>query len=314
MGLTARASDAKEGRVEPKPPRRVLRSRLGRHLEGWQAGAVAVAVALAGALLMAPRPVEPELLPAPAVDGVRLAALDAAERRLAAQVTAPLPFATRLAGEGLRELGLAAGDAAQLTARTRGFQQRVRYARQADGDESVRRLRALQTQLFERAVLAWPEVGAPPAELAELGGDFGPLALASGWVGPAGTLQISVTELRLIFRVRWTHWAGLSDDADFAPTLDEVRAYYGLLLRAPEGGLDEAPPSVAGLQLAYVQQLARRDPSYPAALARGILLYRRGDAAGALVQLGEHLGEHPQGPWSLRARNYWRAARARLED
>jgi hypothetical protein len=37
---------------------------------------------------------------------------------------------------------------------------------------------------------------------------------------------------------------------------------------------------------------------------RGVLLHRLGEPASAAQAFVEHLAEHPDGPWSLRARNH----------
>jgi TolA-binding protein len=60
--------------------------------------------------------------------------------------------------------------------------------------------------------------------------------------------------------------------------------------------------------LSYVNALARIDPSYPADYARGVLLYRSGRPAEAARAFSRHLEVYPDGPWTLRARNFWLAA------
>jgi hypothetical protein len=63
---------------------------LKRHFEGWEAGLVAVVIALTGVFLAVPSRVAPEDVPSPLVDGKLLSAAFARERALAASIAPAL--------------------------------------------------------------------------------------------------------------------------------------------------------------------------------------------------------------------------------
>jgi hypothetical protein len=60
----------------------------------------------------------------------------------------------------------------------------------------------------------------------------------------------------------------------------------------------------------YVAALHKHDPDYPAALAGGVVAFRKGEFDMAAELFAVHLKDHPGGPWRLRAQNYWVAARS----
>src|SRR5438876_603161 len=72
-----------------------------RHFEGWEAGALAVVVALLGTLLVVPLKVAPEDVPLPVVDGKALSATLAREAALAAAIVPALERDVTGPAEGL---------------------------------------------------------------------------------------------------------------------------------------------------------------------------------------------------------------------
>jgi TolA-binding protein len=119
--------------------------------------------------------------------------------------------------------------------------------------------------------------------------------------------------------------------APFEPALDEQRALYAFYLRhphAPEAArkridearssartakacaaLDEAERLAAELwRVDKVKKIALADPDYPRDYALGILNYRRKTFEAAAESFRDWLDKHPDGPWTLRARNYLRAS------
>ena len=119
---------------------------------------------------------------------------------------------------------------------------------------------------------------------------------------------------------------GLTTDS-FALTPAETISFYGFLLGHPwSGGAAGGPPDSSGAaespaaraaerwRLRKVDELANLNPTYPRDLARGVLLLRLGDATGAVVSLQRHLTASPDGPHTLRARNYLKAALARASS
>jgi predicted RNA polymerase sigma factor len=98
----------------------------------------------------------------------------------------------------------------------------------------------------------------------------------------------------------------------FGPDLNGFRQYYATLLRHPEGG---SGPDSALRCLAYVDTLAKIDPTYPSKLARGTLFARLGnyDAATSAFQEQLEISQH-DGPYTMLARNYFLFARARSQQ
>jgi hypothetical protein len=282
-------------------------------LEGWQAGAVAVWIAVVAAALAVPRPVEQQELPEVLPDRRALAWRADEERLLAEEARQrALPFEVRAVGELFRRHGAAAADgqgdrAARILSDLRDA---TKTAADKHGARPLRRLRAIQAELFERALEDFERTGKPSRELDELGGNLVKKAGQSGWL-ESGRLVMSPSERAVFFRIRWAELTGLRATSAFAPTLDEWRVYYGFLLAHPEGS---AGPDRLRAQFAYVTALAKRDSTYPLWLARGVLQYQQGSLPEAADAFQTHLGQHPDGPYSLRAKNYLLATLAKADS
>lgn len=279
-------------------------------------GVLLLGVVIAGvaAALAAPRATEPRAefaLPLPLPNRAHLAELARADRARAAEARRhALSFGVRSVGEMFRHLGDAAGKR-EANAEAKLFDLRA-LARHALGDEGAAGLlglRAVQAELFVAACRGFAVSGEPDGELRELGGDFSELAQKSGWI-EAGAFVLTDEELALLFRMRWNELTGLGQDAAFQPTLDEYRDRYALLLRHPAG----EGAARQERQLGYAAAIAKLDHDYPAAFARGVLLYRAGAYEAAAAAFREHLAARPDGPWTLRARNHLLAALARSPD
>jgi TolA-binding protein len=59
-----------------------------------------------------------------------------------------------------------------------------------------------------------------------------------------------------------------------------------------------------GWILTKMKELGKIDPTYPLDYARGIALFHSHDYAAAAIAFRGWLEQHPNGPWTLRARNY----------
>jgi hypothetical protein len=288
-------------------------SRWHRHLEGWQLAVVVVGSALAAAALAVPRAVEPREIPLPPVDRseeartveIRQALVDGAHKT-------PLPFQVRAVGEALRRFGEAEArsDFSKGEELSREVSAGAAEARKQWGDAPLLALRAVQVDLFVRAVLRWTTTGTLDRDITELGGGFVRHAGRNGWVTNR-RLLVDLDGVAVIFFMRWTKLVGLVEQYPFSPSLNEWRLYYRTLILHPESSLAE-PEAEAELLAGYVGALAKRDPDYPELLARGILDYRRGHYAAAAEALAEHLRTHRGGPWWLRARNYLVAAHEQI--
>jgi hypothetical protein len=115
---------------------------FARLFEGWQLGAIVVALVLSAALLAVPRAAQPGIFPIPALDETesrlnreRYARLaDLAERE-------GLPFETRAVGDAVRRFGVAlasGGDAEHAVVRARGAPARFRRSRVGGADRAGR--------------------------------------------------------------------------------------------------------------------------------------------------------------------------------
>jgi len=276
---------------------------------------VALSIVLAAALtaaLVVPRGVAPEAVPEPIIDRIEQTARDEQEAERAARAAGGLPFEVRSVGEAYRNWGRAAfahEDVAPQLAEQ--LQRLAQVASHAHGDESLLDLRALQAQLFVRS-LALGSEPEPTRERRELGGDFFALGLEHGWFG-SGPEAAEPHELLTLFRVHWADVLGLGRRHPFAPTLNEWRVYYRFLLAQPISDGPEREGDVRR-KLGYVAALAEHDRNYPFHLARGVLLYQLGNPLGAATELRAHLLQHPDGPWTLRARNYLAACGAALAE
>jgi hypothetical protein len=257
------------------------------------------------AWLALPRPVVPgDTLPLPSVDRRALRLERAADHELAERARArTLPYEVRAIGELVRRFGArqARGDALGAE-RTREDAFRARLSAQGRfGAEALRTLRALQTELFLSRVRSNGTLTAADRELAELSGSLPERSRRAGWTDGDGRPLLTEDELATLYRVRWTELLGAQRDPELGPKLGELRAYYRILFEYPEGN---SPRERDERRLAYAETFGRRDPAFAWQFARGVLLHRLGDPASSAQAFVAHLEEHPDGPWSLRARNH----------
>ncbi len=279
-------------------------------LEGIGAVLLGGTLLVAAALLAVPRASAPQLLPLPQPDRRLLRARHREEAEVAERARHErLSFKVRAVGEAFRRVGTG-------TVFERGVPQQAvhdlerlaKEAREEAGGRPLLALRGLQVELFVEAVHAWAPGSKPSKELRELGGDFPEVAKKNGWLA-GDRLLLDDEELATLFRMRWTELTRTGEAPPLAATLDELRAFHALLLRHAPPGPDPAHDRMTLLSIAALQRL---DPSYPAALARGVVLYRRGALAAAADAFRAELRARSDGPYRLRARNHLLAALAEL--
>lgn len=304
---------------------------LGRHLEGWQPAVLAIFIAGTMALLVVPRPVEPDEIPVPASDP-RAAALEMAtdDARAAASERDGLDVDVRALGSAIHAYGRADYDAdEERLLATRAKVVEASVAAVALGDEGVLRLRAFQQRAFVREVRRWEATGVVSDSLLELGGGFLRFVERNRWADTRGSgrrLLMDELALRASFKKRWNEITGIRGAA-FEPSLEEHRALTRFLLEHPTamvgaagGGTEPAAWRAARLthedqfRLRKIDELAAIDSGYPRELARGVVLYRLGRYPLAVEAFRKHLEVSPDGPYSLRAQNYLRAALGRARD
>lgn len=294
----------------PNEAGRTAAPRWQRHFQGWPLAVLAVGLALTSLLLASPRRSVPDVLPLPECDPSAITQWRRIDDELAEQARrSPLPRSVRAIGDSYRvyshglSLGLS-GDAEAARMRARAS-----AATRAGLAAEVGRLRAVQTELFLAALTRWNQTGHRDRELDELAGDFLDKAKRSGWLDGRRT-RFSEPELAALFQVRWTHLAGLLDDPNLRLSLIVWQLYYAALLRHPEDAL-ETPQRTGDRQLAYIEALCRRDPSYPRDFGRGVLFFRAQRMADAEESFRRFLVNSQHQRWRLRARNHWLECRAR---
>lgn len=274
-----------------------------------------------------PRAAVPEHTPAPAIDQAALSAVMRADdaRALSANED-QLDVDVRAVGREMRAFNevVARGRRNELAeARVR----LIRAVKNAVGvdEQGLATLRAYQLARFLVELRAWQETGTVSDELVALSGDFVTSMSVHRWCTEGRELVMDERTLRVLYKKRWTDLAGLRGPL-FDLTLDEDRVRYDFLLRYPfvptiggqtvslEAGsaMDRSRRGEARLKI--LERLAQRDPSYPASLARGVILFRMNRYAVAADAFRVHLEEHPDGPHTLHARNYLKAALDRTQE
>ena len=295
---------------------------LARHLEGWQAGVLAVFIAGSVAALVVPRPVDPEDIPEPRLDRRALSKTELNDDALAAAAARDgLDPDVKALGSAFREYGRADADVSHEDKTS--ARERVIHAAGnalAQGVPAIAKLRAYQLHAFVRAVRVWESTGKETDDLVELGGGF-VQAMKRGAHLEGRHVVMDEDALRASFKKRWHEITGI-EAPELAITLEEQLAIYRFVLAHPPLPPDADVPAAAlhvfadNYRLKKLEELARLDKSYPIDLGRGVLHYRLGKYPLALEDFRRYLDANPDGPFTLRAQNYLRAAlgRARSEQ
>jgi hypothetical protein len=192
----------------------------------------------------------------------------------------------------------------------------------AQGEAALTRLRDYQLRSFLRELSRWEETGEETDELRELGGSFIAGARKSGWIEGRRLLP-DATVRAVLFKKRWMELGMLHGRAlDITPP--ESRALYRfLLLHPPREGAGDTETKAGELRREYqaehyrlkkIEDLRTLDPAYPVDLGRGVVLYRLHSYPQAVEAFRRHLDAHPDGPYTLRAQNYLRAALGAATD
>jgi hypothetical protein len=288
---------------------------------------------LSGALVL-PRKVAPETLPLPWLDD-RLVARDlSADAELVQQARKmPLSPSVRALGSAIREFHTAeeedSKDVVLTDARAAIDRARTELI-DKDKDDEIRALRAVQMVAFLDEVRRFERTGKESSELKALGGTFLRRMRREGWCHDA-VVVLNDLERRAMFKANWNRLVEIERNPAFALSEQETRAMYTLYFTHPH----PSEPQRAALALARAQakdsatsariddgELAAAqawlltklaeyeaiDPAYPGAIARGVAYYRRHQYANAARAFSQWLKAHPDGPWTLRTRNYLRAS------
>jgi hypothetical protein len=294
---------------------------------------IGIAVVL-GSLLL-PRRAAPESVPLPLAEPSALATVAAADLDLADRARrAPLPGVVRALGSAVRAFHtLEASDAQpQPLVDARRAVDAALVDALAGGAEPLLALRAVQLDGFLAEARRFEATGDRSTELDALAGSFVRSLTLEGWC-QGHILAPDATVLRVMYKHMWNAFLGLDARLEFKPTLDEERALYAFYLShahpsksmrdaiaaARRGAHDERSclaleeagrAATEAFRLEHIARLAAIDPAYPVQYARGVVNFRRGDFGAAESAFGAWLKDHPEGPLTLRAQNFLRAAAA----
>ncbi len=315
------------------------RSRRAELRDAIRLAAVPFGVAILLGLLLLPRRGVPDDVPLPIPDAAALAHAIANDRDLAERARVePLPAPVRALGSAIRAYhSLEAGQNTADLGRARGaVDTALVEALSSGGDDALLRLRAAELESFLAEVHRFESTGAESDELFALAGAFVRSMKTAGWCDGRRLLP-GEPALRTLFKQMWDAFLGLEGRPGFDPTLDEQRALYALYLSAPhpspgmhaaieaarrgahderacEGVREAERGATEEWRLERIRRFAAIDPTYPAAYARGVASYRRADYRGSSAAFQTWLADHPEGPLSLRARSFLRAADAQLAE
>lgn len=286
------------------------------------------------AALLLPRGAVPDAVPLPELDDRVIAREIRADADRAAKArAAPLPQTVRALGSAIRTFNTReATDATEIElADARADIERARLGVLGKGmDEDLLALRAVQLGGFLAEVRRFERTGESSAELEALGGTFVRRMRKVGWCRDH-TVVLNDIERRAAFKGTWNALIEVDKRSAFKLSPMETRALYTLYFTHPHA------PEAQRAQLALARRAAKDqatcariddgerageqswlltklgeyaplDPAYPAQLARGIAYYRRHQYADSARAFSQWLEDHPDGPWTLRARNYLRAA------
>jgi hypothetical protein len=286
------------------------------------------------AALMLPRGAIPDRVPLPELDDrvIESEIRADADRADRARQT-PLSQDVRALGSAIRTFNtLEAEDARDVElSDARAQIERTRLLVVDKGkDLELLALRAVQMEGFLVEVERFERTRTESKELEALGGTFIRRMKKVGWCEGKSVVLTDI-ERRAAFKSAWNTLIEVDKMEAFQLSTMETRALYTLYFthpHAPEpqraaltlaraAAKDEATckriddGEHAGQQawlLTKLGEYGKIDPGYPLLLARGVALYQRRQYADAAHSFSLWLDAHPDGPWTLRARNYLRAS------
>ena len=291
-------------------------------------------VALLLLLLMMPRATLPDAVPLPFADERVLRDVARSDdARAAAAETTRLPADILVVGTAIRGLNGAeargADDVQMLDARRQLDGALRELARREDVVSDLISLRAVQTRHFLDAVASWEKSGETSEDFIDLAASFVQRASDAGWVSGRRVL-LSDTERRVMFKTVWNVLAGFDTKPALAVTLDEQRALFAFYIRHPHPAESSrfaleadrraatTPEACARVNRDHHRQselwladklkkLGDIDPTYPVGYALGVAYYHAGRFELSADAFTTFIGAHPDGPYTLRARNHLKA-------
>jgi hypothetical protein len=316
----------------PRPP--AFGSNLRKADARWLM-ALPLAVALVFGVFLLPWSVVPEGVPLPVPDFGALARVAAADHAAAERAKIqPLPGPVRALGSALRAyhaLEAHLADERDLGTARSAIDSELPEAFRA-GDEALLALRAVELEGFLEEARRFEQTGQPSPELDALAGTFVRSMTNQGWC-QGHSMAAGPAVLAVMFKEMWNGFLGLQGRPAFEPTLDEVRVLFGFYLGHPHpttnardqveamrrGARDARDCAAADSierraterwRLERIGRIAAIDPDYPADYARAVASYGAGSYEASAALFRAWLDGHPQGPYTLRAQAFLRAALA----
>jgi hypothetical protein len=312
-----------------------LAANLGKADARWLV-LLPLGIGLVFGLLLLPWSPKPDGVPLPVPDRLALERAADADRALAERARSqPLPGAVRALGSALRAYHTIEAhlevepDEAGLASARAGIDRELGDAFRA-GDDALLALRAVELEGFLVEADRFERTGQVSPELEALAGTFVASMTRQGWcVGH--TIVAPSPVLRVMFKEMWNGFVGVQGRPAFEPTLDEMRALFAFYLahpHAPTNARDQAAAMRRGAhgaqgceaadrlerralekwRLARIARIAAIDPTYPAAYARGVASFGAGAYEASAEAFRAWLQSHPEGPYTLRAQGFLRAA------
>ena len=300
--------------------------RWSRHLDGWQPALLALLLAGSTAALAIPRSVAPVDIPEPRLDPRALRNVELADAALADGADRErLDVDVLKLGSVLFRYGIADAERdneALSRARNDVLDASVRALRV--GTAPMLALRAHHLRSFLRELGRYEATGEESDKLHEVAGGILNRFERNGWIDTAGgrrRVLPDATVLAVLFKKHWNEVVGVRGEP-FESTLAESRAFYRFLLAHPAlpesagaPALVEARAAITGqYRLKKLDELSALDRDYPVQLARGVVYYQLRRYPLAVEAFRRHLEASPEGPYSIRANNYLRAALGRTHD
>lgn len=285
-------------------------------------------------LLMMPRATLPDAVPLPIADERVLREVARADAARASAAEAKrLPADILVVGTALRNLSGAeahgADEVERIDAR-RQLDMALRALGQRPGaTDDLASLRAVQTRHFLQSLAVWEKTGEVSDDFNDLAASFVVRAEAAGWIVDRRAI-LDETERRVMFKAFWNVLAGVDTGSALDLTLDEQRAMYAFYIKHPH------PPESSRFALSSARQLATTseecarvnkdvqrqgqlwlsdklkklgelDPTYPTGYALGVTYSRAGRVELAVESFTSFASAHPDGAYSLLARNHLKA-------
>jgi hypothetical protein len=318
---------------------------LAKNLEGWQPGVFAIFIAGVVAVLVVPRPVEPDLIPEPRFDHRKVERAAARDRELAKLARSrKLDTEVRALGDAIRAYGQIDYEAdADRIREAKTAVARATARASAIDFGGVVELRAYETEAFIASLARFGRDGVIDDDLAELGGGY-LRSLRKNLLGEGHDAEVDDDRIRAIIRTRgeqfevnariafkrrWNELTGVGGQpgkpSELDPSNDELLAVYADELRHPPAlGIDVdakdgktlavRAKDVAAFRRRRIAAIAAIDSTYPRELALGVVNYQAGDYREASRNFTSWLEQHDDGPWALRAHGYALAAAARQNE